>query len=302
MRIGVDIGGTKIEAAALDAGGRVVARRRTPTPAGDYAGTIAAVRALVVELEASLGETGTVGIGMPGALSPATGLIKNANSTCLNGKPFDRDLTEALGRPLRFANDANCFALSEVVDGAAEGAAVAFGVILGTGVGGGIVVAGRLLTGCNAIAGEWGHSPLPWPSDIERPGPHCYCGRRGCLESFLSGPGLAADHRLATGIPLDAAAIAQRAAAGDPEAEASLTRYEDRLARGLALVINLLDPDVIVLGGGLGRIERLYANVPRRWGAYIFSDTVATRLVPPRHGDASGVRGAAWLWAPGEAP
>jgi len=302
LRIGVDIGGTKIEAAALDAGGRVVARRRTPTPAGDYAGTIAAVRALVVELEASLGETGTVGIGMPGALSPATGLIKNANSTCLNGKPFDRDLTEALGRPLRFANDANCFALSEVVDGAAEGAAVAFGVILGTGVGGGIVVAGRLLTGCNAIAGEWGHSPLPWPSDIERPGPHCYCGRRGCLESFLSGPGLAADHRLATGIPLDAAAIAQRAAAGDPEAEASLTRYEDRLARGLALVINLLDPDVIVLGGGLGRIERLYANVPRRWGAYIFSDTVATRLVPPRHGDASGVRGAAWLWAPGEAP
>ena len=302
MRIGVDIGGTKIEAAALDAGGRVVARRRTPTPAGDYAGTIAAVRALVVELEAALGETGTVGIGMPGALSPATGLIKNANSTCLNGKPFDRDLTRALGRPLRFANDANCFALSEVVDGAAEGAAVAFGVILGTGVGGGIVVAGRLLTGCNAIAGEWGHSPLPWPSDSERPGPHCYCGRRGCLESFLSGPGLAADHRLATGIPLDAAAIAQRAAAGDPEAEASLTRYEDRLARGLALVINLLDPDVIVLGGGLGRIERLYANVPQRWGAYIFSDTVATRLVPPRHGDASGVRGAAWLWARGEAP
>jgi fructokinase len=302
LRIGVDIGGTKIEAAALDAGGRVVARRRTPTPAGDYAGTIVAVRALVVELEAALGETGTVGIGMPGALSPATGLVKNANSTCLNGKPFDRDLAEALGRPLKFANDANCFALSEVVDGAAEGAAVAFGVILGTGVGGGIVVAGRLLTGCNAIAGEWGHSPLPWPSDSERPGPHCYCGRRGCLESFLSGPGLAADHRLATGIPLDAAAIAQRAAAGDPEAEASLTRYEDRLARGLALVINLLDPDVIVLGGGVGRIERLYANVPRRWGAYIFSDTVATRLVPPRHGDASGVRGAAWLWAPGEAP
>jgi fructokinase len=302
LRIGVDIGGTKIEAAALDAGGRVVARRRTPTPAGDYAGTIVAVRALVVELEAALGETGTVGIGMPGALSPATGLVKNANSTCLNGKPFDRDLAKALGRPLKFANDANCFALSEVVDGAAEGAAVAFGVILGTGVGGGIVVAGRLLTGCNAIAGEWGHSPLPWPSDSERPGPHCYCGRRGCLESFLSGPGLAADHRLATGIPLDAAAIAQRAAAGDPEAEASLTRYEDRLARGLALVINLLDPDVIVLGGGVGRIERLYANVPRRWGAYIFSDTVATRLVPPRHGDASGVRGAAWLWAPGEAP
>ena len=302
MRIGVDIGGTKIEAAALDAGGRIVARRRTPTPAGDYAGTIAAVRALVIELEAALGETGTVGIGMPGTLSPATGLIKNANSTCLNGKPFDRDLAEALGRPLRFANDANCFALSEGVDGAAQGAAVAFGVILGTGVGGGIVVAGRLLTGRNAIAGEWGHSPLPWPSDSERPGPPCYCGRRGCLESFLSGPGLAADHRRTTGVPLDAAAIAQRAAAGDPEAEASLTRYEDRLARGLALVINLLDPDVIVLGGGLGQIERLYANVPQRWGGYVFSDSVATRLVPPRHGDASGVRGAAWLWAPGEPP
>jgi len=301
LRIGVDIGGTKIEAAALDAGGRIVARRRTATPAGDYAGTIAAVRGLVGELEAALGETGTVGVGMPGAVSPATGLIKNANSTCLNGKPFDRDLAEALDRPLRFANDANCFALSEAVDGAAQGAAVVFGVILGTGVGGGIVVERRLLTGRNAIAGEWGHSPLPWPGDSERPGPACYCGRRGCLESFLSGPGLAADHRLVTGIPLDAAAIARQAAAGDPDAVASLTRYEDRLARGLAMVINLLDPDVIVLGGGLGQIERLYANVPRHWGAYIFSDTVATLLAPPRHGDSSGVRGAAWLWPPGEA-
>jgi len=302
LRIGVDIGGTKIEAAALDAGGRIVARRRTATPAGDYAATIAAVRGLVSELETALGETGTVGIGMPGAISPATGLIKNANSTCLNGKPFDQDLAEALGRPLRFANDANCFALSEAVDGAAQGAAVVFGVILGTGVGGGIVVERRLLTGRNAIAGEWGHSPLPWPEDSERPGPACYCGRRGCLESYLSGPGLAADHRLVTGMPLDAAAIARQAAAGDPDAAASLTRYEDRLARGLAVVINLLDPDVIVLGGGLGQIERLYANVPRRWGAYVFSDTVATRLVPPRHGDSSGVRGAAWLWAAGEAP
>jgi fructokinase len=179
---------------------------------------------------------------------------------------------------------------------------VAFGVILGTGVGGGIVVGGRLLTGCNAIAGEWGHSPLPWPGDGERPGPPCYCGRRGCLESFLSGPGLAADHRLATGVALDAVAIAQRAAAGDPEAEASLARYGDRLARGLAMVINLIDPDVIVLGGGLGQIERLYGDIPRRWGAYVFSDTIATRLVPPRHGDASGVRGAAWLWATGEVP
>ncbi|HUH83308.1 MAG TPA: ROK family protein [Stellaceae bacterium] len=302
MRIGVDIGGTKIEAAALDDGGRIVARRRAPTPAGDYARTIAAVRGLVTELEAELDETGTVGIGMPGALSPATGLVKNANSTCLNGRPFDRDLAEALGRPLRFANDANCFALSEAVDGAAQGAVVVFGVILGTGVGGGIVVAGRLLTGPNAIAGEWGHSPLPWPGDSERPGPACYCGRRGCLESFLSGPGLAADHRLATGASLDAATIARQATAGHPDAAASLARYEDRLARGLAMVVNLLDPDVIVLGGGLGQIERLYTNVPQRWGAYIFSDTVATRLVPPRHGDSSGVRGAAWLWAPGEAP
>jgi fructokinase len=301
MRIGVDIGGTKIEAAALDGGGRIAARRRTSTPAGDYRATIAAVQRLVDDLESELGRRCPVGIGMPGAISPSTGLIKNANSTCLNGRPFDRDLAEALRRPLRFANDANCFALSEASDGAGAGAAVVFGVILGTGVGGGIVVDGRLLVGRNAIAGEWGHSPLPWPGDGERPALSCFCGRRGCLESFLSGPGLAADHRRATGVALDAAAIAARAEAGDPDAEASLARYEDRLARGLAMVINLIDPDAIVLGGGLGQIARLYQNVPRRWGIYVFSDVVATRLLPPRHGDASGVRGAAWLWAPGEA-
>jgi fructokinase len=302
MRIGVDLGGTKIELAALDRDGAILLRRRIATPGNDYAAIIRAVTALVDAAERTLGRRGTVGIGMPGALSPATGLVKNANSTCLIGKPFDRDLISALGRPVRFANDANCFALSEAVDGAAAGAAVVFGTILGTGVGAGIVVDGRVLTGANAIAGEWGHSPLPWPEDEERPGPRCYCGKHGCIESFLSGPGLALDHRSVTGEALEATAIAAAAGAGDPGAEATLARYEDRLARALATVINLLDPDVIVLGGGLSAIARLYQTVPRRWGAYVFSDAVATRLAPPRHGDSSGVRGAAWLWAPDEAP
>lgn len=300
MRIGIDLGGTKIEAAALAADGRLLLRRRIATPAGDYDAILAALRRLVDEVEAALGRRGTVGIGMPGALSPATGLIKNANSTCLNGRPFDRDVMAALGRPVRLANDANCFALSEAIDGAAQGAAVAFGVILGTGVGGGVTIDRRVLTGINAIAGEWGHSPLPWPSDGERPGPSCYCGKSGCIESFLSGPGLTQDHRRATGETLAAAEIAARAARGDTGAEASLARYEDRLARSLATVINLLDPEVIVLGGGLGQIARLYERVPRLWGAYVFSDAVATRLVPPCHGDSSGVRGAAWLWSPEE--
>jgi fructokinase len=301
MRIGVDLGGTKIEAVALERDGRVLARRRVATPSGDYAAILAAVRELVTGIEAATGRRGTVGMGMPGALSPATGLVKNANSLCLNERAFDRDLAAALGRPVRFANDANCFALSEAVDGAAAGATTVFGVILGTGVGGGIVAHGRLLTGINAIAGEWGHSPLPWPGDAERPGPPCYCGKRGCIESFLSGPALALDYRQATGESADAMAIAERAAAGDPGAEASLVRYEDRLARSLATVMNLLDPDIIVLGGGLGQIARLYERVPRLWGNYVFSDHIATRLVPPRHGDASGVRGAAWLWGPDEA-
>ncbi len=301
MRIGIDLGGTKIEAAAFAGDGRLLLRRRIATPAGDYEATLAALRRLVDEVEAELGRRGTVGIGMPGALSPASGLAKNANSTCLNRRPFDRDVMAALGRPVRFANDANCFALSEAIDGAARGAAVVFGAILGTGVGGGVVVDRRVLTGVNAIAGEWGHSPLPWPDDAERPGPPCYCGKAGCIETFLSGPGLAQDHWRATGETLDAAAIAARAAKGDAAAEASLARYEDRLARSLATVINLLDPEVIVLGGGLGQIARLYERVPRLWGAYVFSDAVTTRLMPPQHGDSSGVRGAAWLWAPEEA-
>jgi fructokinase len=296
MRIGVDLGGTKIEAAALDAEGRLLRRRRMPTPSGDYAATIAAIVDLVASLEAELGANGSIGIAMPGALSPATGLVKNANSTCLNGHRLDRDLTAALGRPVRLANDANCFALSEAVDGAAAGAATVFGVILGTGVGGGVVVSGRVLTGPNAIAGEWGHNPLPWPAGDEAPGPRCYCGRRGCIETFLSGPGLAADHRRVTGESASAEAIVAAASRGDGAAEATLARYEDRLARGLASVVNILDPEIIVLGGGLSGIARLYETVPRLWRRYVFSDTVATRLVPPRHGDSSGVRGAAWLW------
>jgi fructokinase len=301
MRIGVDLGGTKIELAAIDRDGAIVLRRRIASPGNDYGAIIRAIAQLVEAAEATLGRRGTVGIGMPGALSPATGLIKNANSTCLIGRPFDRDLISALGRPVRFANDANCFALSEAVDGAAAGATVVFGTILGTGVGGGIVVEGRLIAGVNAIAGEWGHSPLPWPSDEERPGPLCYCGKHGCIETFLSGPGLALDHRGRTGQPLEAADIAAAASAGDPGAAATLVRYEDRLARALATVINLLDPEVIVLGGGLSGIARLYENVPQLWRPYVFSDEVATRLAPPRHGDSSGVRGAAWLW-PAEAP
>jgi fructokinase len=291
MRIGIDLGGTKIEGAALDHGGGVALRRRVPTPADDYAATIRAVRDLVLGIERELGTTASVGIGMPGALSPATGLVKNSNSTCLNGRPFDRDVMAALGREVRFANDANCFALSEAVDGAGRGARTVFGVILGTGVGGGVVHNGCLIEGANAIGGEWGHSPLPAPADDERPGPLCYCGRRGCVESFLSGPALARE-----GGAQDAETVAARAAAGDPQAESVLARYEDRLARSLATVINLLDPDVIVLGGGLGQIARLYQRVPALWTPYVFSDVIVTRLVPPVWGDSSGVRGAARLW------
>ncbi|RKQ70688.1 ROK family protein [Oceanibaculum indicum] len=299
MRIGIDLGGTKIEIAALDeADGAVLARERIATPRGDYDATIAAIRDLVAGMEARLGRGGTVGIGIPGAISPASGLVKNANSTWLIGRPFDRDLEVALGRPVRLANDANCFALSEAVDGSAAGAAIMFGVILGTGVGGGIVVNGRVLTGANAISGEWGHNPLPWRGDGERPGPACYCGRHGCIETFLSGPGLAADHQRATGTALSAEDVVAAAEAGDSLAEATLRRYEDRLARALAHLVNILDPEVIVLGGGLSGLQRLYESVPHLWGRYIFSDHVATRLLPPVHGDAGGVRGAAWLWPP----
>jgi fructokinase len=241
-----------------------------------------------------------VGIGTPGATSLATGLIKNANSTVLNGKPLREDLEARLGRPVRLANDANCFALSEASDGAARGAHVVFGVILGTGVGGGVVVGGRVLHGANAIAGEWGHNPLPSPQSLDLPLPECYCGRRGCIETYLSGPGMVADHGRVAGARLEAKAIVERAQAGDADCGATLVRYEERLARALAGIINVLDPDAIVLGGGLSNVARWYASVPRLWGAHVFSDDVRTRLLPPMHGDASGVRGAAWLWAPGE--
>ena len=300
MRIGVDLGGTKIEALALDPGGSPLLRRRVPTPQDDYPGTLEAVVELVLSLETDLGRRGSLGIGVPGAISPASGLIKNANSTWLIGRPFDRDLARALNRPVRLANDANCFTLSEAVDGAAAGAQVVFGVILGTGVGGGIAVAKRPLGGRNAIAGEWGHNPLPWPRDDERPGPECYCGQRGCIETFLSGPGLARDYAAAAGETLSAEAIAALAGQGEDRALAALGRYEDRLARGLAHVINILDPDVVVLGGGLSNIGRLAGRMPELLGAYVFSDRVDTAVVSAHHGDSGGVRGAAWLWAEDE--
>ena len=298
LRIGIDVGGTKIEGAVIDESGTVRLRRRTSSPAGDYRATISAIVAIIGDIERDLGVTASVGIGIPGAISAATGLVKNANSTWLIGRPLQRDLETALARPVRLANDANCFALSEATDGAAAGAETVFGVILGTGVGGGIAVNGQIQVGANAIAGEWGHNPLPWPGPDEMPGPPCWCGRSGCIETFLSGPGLAADHRRHTGRSLTAREIAHTAEIGDPDCRAALARYSDRLARGLALVINLIDPDAIVLGGGLSAIGMLYDEVPRRWQRYVFSDRVLTRLLPPTHGDSSGVRGAAWLWLP----
>ena len=296
FRIGVDLGGTKIEAIALADDGSIPVRLRVATPRHDYRGTLETIAQLVREIESRIGRQASVGVGMPGAISPATGLVKNANSTWLNGKALSEDLSALLDRPIRFANDANCFALSEASDGAAAGASCVFGVIVGTGTGGGVVVNGRVLTGINAIGGEWGHNPLPAPMADELPGPACYCGRRGCIETFLSGPGLARDHERATGLSLEPAEIAGRADAGEPEATATLERYEDRMARALGSIINVVDPDVIVLGGGMSNIARLYDRVPARWSRYVFSDRVDTRLVPPRHGDSSGVRGAAWLW------
>ena len=289
-RIGVDLGGSKIELLALAPDGREAYRKRVPTPQGDYDATLRAIVALVSDAEAALGERGSVGVGIQGPASRVTGLVKNANSTCLIGRPLQQDLEAALGRQVRLANDANCFALSEAVDGAGAGAEVVFGVILGTGVGGGIVVHGRVLTGPNAIAGEWGHNPLPLARSPDLPLPRCYCGREGCIETYLSGPGLARDHWQATGERLSPEEIV---AGGH---EQTLQRYEERLARALGGVINVLDPDVIVLGGGLSNIDRLYANVPALWGQYVFSDRVATRLAKHFHGDSSGVRGAAWLW------
>ena len=293
-RIGIDLGGTKIEGVVLGADGEIRHRERVRTPAGDYPATLDSVVALVERLEYQCGQTCSVGVGTPGAPSPRSGRLRNANSTCLNGRALHQDLSHRLGRAVRIANDANCFALSEAQDGAARDARSVFGVIIGTGTGGGVVIGGRLVDGPNAIAGEWGHNPLPWPTDDERPGPRCYCGRRGCIETFLSGPGLAADYSRSASVT--ARQVAERAAAGEASATACLQRYEDRLARSLATVINLLDPEVIVLGGGLSKIERLYRTVPRLWGRYVFSDVVRTRMVPPRHGDSSGVRGAAWLW------
>jgi len=298
VRIGVDLGGTKIVAVALGDDGRERGRLRLPTPRDDYAGTLGAIVRVVEDLERDLGERGSVGIGMPGTLSPATGLVKNANSVWLIGRPLSEDLERLMGRPLRFANDANCFALSEAVDGAAAGAGLVFGVIVGTGTGGGLVVDGRIWTGPNAIAGEWGHNPLPWPREDERPGPACYCGKTGCIETFLSGPGLARDYAATTGKQKTAPEIA--AAVDDPQAEAALARYEERMARALASVINVLDPDVIVLGGGLSNLGRLYQRVPGLWSQHVFSDRVDTKLVAPVHGDSGGVRGAAWLWSPDE--
>ncbi|MGH6905974.1 MAG: ROK family protein [Geminicoccaceae bacterium] len=295
LALGIDLGGTKIEIIGLDEAGGVLLRRRRQSPRGSYRKTVEAIRELVADAEAELGARATIGIGTPGAISPATGLLKNSNSTWLNGQPLDRDLAAALERPIAIANDADCLALSEATDGAAAGTATVFAVILGTGVGGGLAVHGRVLAGPNAIAGEWGHNPLPWPDPDELPGPPCYCGLSGCIETWLSGPGLARDHRTHTGSLRDPPAIVAAAAEGDPAAAATLRRYEDRLARGLASVINLLDPQVIVLGGGLSRLDRLYSAVPAIWGRHVFSDTVRTPLVPAAHGDSSGVRGAAWL-------
>jgi fructokinase len=296
FRIGVDLGGTKIEVAALDREGTVIFRKRRLTPPQHYVATLAAVCGLISEAEAAIGTAAPVGVGIPGALSPATGLVKNANSTWLNGRPFDRDLADRLGRPVRIANDANCFAISEAVDGAGKGHSPVFGVILGTGVGGGIVVEGRILTGADAIGGEWGHTPLPYPADDERPGERCWCGRFGCVETWLSGPALNRAHEAASGRRWNPAEIASAAEAGDVDAEAALARYEDRLARGLSVVVNILDPAAIVLGGGLSNLARLYRNVPPLLAKLVFSDRLAAKLLPPTHGDSSGVRGAARLW------
>ncbi|WP_029010190.1 ROK family protein [Azospirillum halopraeferens] len=298
MRIGVDLGGTKIEAVAMDALDHERLRRRVPTPRGDYAATLAAVAALVDGIEETLGERGTVGVGMPGSISPATGLVKGCNSTWLVGHPIRRDLEAALGRPVRCANDANCLAVSEAMDGAAAGAGVVFAVVLGTGCGGGLALAGVMHEGPNGVAGEWGHNALPrCDGDAMVPRP-CFCGRHDCIETYLCGPAFEAEYVAAAGRALPAAAIARQAAAGDPLADAVLTRYEERLARALAHAVNLLDPDVIVLGGGLSNIDRLYRTVPPRMAQWVFGGECRTPVRRARHGDASGVRGAARLWPP----
>ena len=295
IRIGVDFGGTKIEAAALDASGAVIARRRTPNPGG-YDAAIAAVAELVAAVEAEAGPVTRIGVGMPGSISPKTGMIRNANSQWLNGRAFGQDLEAALGRPVRLTNDANCLALSEAVDGGAAGASTAFAAILGTGCGGGVVVNGRILEGANGVAGEWGHNPLPWPSVEEISAPKCWCGRQGCMETWVSGVGFEAEYARVNGERLAAPEIVAAARAGTPAAQAALDRYVDRLARGLAAVCNLIDPDVIVLGGGMSNVSELYDRLPAAVARYVFSDVFETRIVQAVHGDSSGVRGAAWLW------
>jgi fructokinase len=296
IRIGVDLGGTKIEFVALERDGRELHRHRIATPRFEYEGTVRAIAEAVEGIEKKLSRTATVGIGIPGTISTKTSLVKNANSTWLNGKPFDRDLSRVLRREVRCANDANCLAVSEATDGAGAGKHVVFAVILGTGCGGGIAVDGRVYSGSNGVAGEWGHNTLPWMRPEEYPGPPCYCGRNGCIESWISGTGLAADYERATKVSLKGPEIIARSAAGEPAALAALDRFEDRLTRGLAQVINLLDPEVIVLGGGASQIPRIYQNVPGRLKEYVFGREAETHVLPAKHGDASGVRGAAWLW------
>jgi fructokinase len=302
VRIGIDLGGTKIEGVVLAEDGALLARRRVPTPRDSYEATVQAIVDLVAHLEEEVGGTATVGLGMPGTISPVTGGVKNANSVWLNGKPFDRDLEASLGRELRWANDANCLALSEAVDGAGAGERVVFAVILGTGVGAGLVVDGRVVAGRNGVAGEWGHNPLPWSTADEQPGPDCYCGLHGCIETWLSGPGLRRDHARVTGTDLPAPEIVAAVAAGDADADATLTRYEHRLARALAHVVNMVDPDVFVFGGGVSNTARLYDNVPGQIARWVLGNEVATPLRPAAHGDSSGVRGAAWLWPAGSTP
>jgi len=303
MRLGIDLGGTKIEGIALDGDGIEISRRRIPTPVGDYQATLQSIHELVEHISSQAGASLTtpVGVGIPGAVSPKTGLVKNANSTCLIGHPLDRDLEALMNRPVRLANDADCFTISEAVDGAGVGEKSVFGVIVGTGVGGGVVIDGKLIEGKNAIAGEWGHNPLPWMQILdddhdERPGPKCYCGKFGCIETFLSGPGLSRDHELANSVTLPAVDIVRNAADGDAACVKTFTRYEHRLARAMAGIINIIDPDVIVLGGGLSNVERLYSRIPELWQDWVFSDYADTKLLKNKHGDSSGVRGAAWLW------
>ena len=295
-RIGIDLGGTKIEGIVLSDVGEELCRHRVITPQGDYQAILQAIVSLIQKIEMETNDKGSIGICTPGALSPTTGLMRNSNSVCMNDKPVLKDIQELLKRDVRIANDANCFALSEATDGVAKNAAVVFGVIIGTGTGAGVIVDNKVLVGPNAIAGEWGHNSLPWPEDFELPGPECYCGKFGCIETWLSGPGIVRDHELHNNAFFDAETLVDRARFGDEEAEETLQRYENRLARSLAQVINTLDPDAIVLGGGMGNIKRLYKNVPAIWGDYVFSDTVSTQLLAPLHGDSSGVRGAAWLW------